>query len=368
MGSGGAASTRCFPPAFHEAAKPCDYCKSAAALLFCRPESAFMCMSCDSKVHNSILALKHERVWMCEVCEQAPAAVTCKADAAALCVTCDNDIHCANPLARRHERSPVLPFYDTAESMLLKTSTTAASAFPAPTSNSTDRLDSFITQNSYITDSRVSANPIPATKFLDNSRFVKPVEFLFSGSDQFFDFDSFQIPSQPCGDSVVPVQTTTKPPVTAHLADNSPEIQFDIDFKKSNITSYTNSYKNPSLSRSISSSTMEVGVVPDGSTLSETSYPFARTVPSVDLSGNQGTQVADMDREARVLRYREKKKNRKFEKTIRYASRKAYAETRPRIKGRFVKRTDSEPYINRFFGSGSGNFIIDARYGVVPTF
>ncbi|KZV36185.1 zinc finger protein CONSTANS-LIKE 5-like [Dorcoceras hygrometricum] len=364
MGSGGVARTRCFPPAFHAAAKPCDYCKSAAALLFCRVESAFMCMSCDSKVHNNVPPLKHERVWMCEVCEQAPAAVTCKADAAALCVTCDNDIHCANPLARRHERSPVLPFYDTAESMLLIKSSTAA-AFPAPIGNPGDKLDNFVSQNSYITDSWVSDNPIAATKFLDNNRFVKPMEFLFSDSDPFLNYDSFEIPSQPCSDSVVPVQTTTKAPVTAHLADKSPEIQFDIDFRKSSIISYNNSYNNPSLSRSISSSTMEVGVVPDGS---ETSYPTARTMSSVDLSGNQSSQVVDMDREARVLRYREKKKNRKFEKTIRYASRKAYAETRPRIKGRFVKRTDSEPDINRFFGPGSGDFIMDARYGVVPSF
>jgi hypothetical protein len=46
-----------------------------------------------------------------------------------------------------------------------------------------------------------------------------------------------------------------------------------------------------------------------------------------------------LEREARLMRYREKRKNRRFEKTIRYASRKAYAETRPRVKGRFAKRT-----------------------------
>ena len=46
-----------------------------------------------------------------------------------------------------------------------------------------------------------------------------------------------------------------------------------------------------------------------------------------------------LEREARLMRYREKRKSRRFEKTIRYASRKAYAETRPRIKGRFAKRT-----------------------------
>lgn len=39
-------------------------------------------------------------------------------------------------------------------------------------------------------------------------------------------------------------------------------------------------------------------------------------------------------------RYREKRKRRTFEKTIRYQSRKAYAEVRPRIKGRFATKEE----------------------------
>lgn len=95
-------------------AKLCDSCKTTSATVFCRADSAFLCLLCDSKIHAANkLASRHARVWVCEVCEQAPASVTCKADAAALCVTCDNDIHSANPLARRHERVPVVPFYDS---------------------------------------------------------------------------------------------------------------------------------------------------------------------------------------------------------------------------------------------------------------
>ncbi|KAJ9167618.1 hypothetical protein P3X46_019235 [Hevea brasiliensis] len=100
------------------ASKFCDSCKSATATLFCRADSAFLCVNCDSKVHAANkLASRHARVWVCEVCEQAPAHVTCKADAAALCVTCDRDIHSANPLARRHERVPVTPFYESVGSV-----------------------------------------------------------------------------------------------------------------------------------------------------------------------------------------------------------------------------------------------------------
>ncbi|WCJ21969.1 Zinc finger protein CONSTANS-LIKE 6 [Euphorbia peplus] len=48
-------------------------------------------------------------------------------------------------------------------------------------------------------------------------------------------------------------------------------------------------------------------------------------------------------REARVLRYKEKRRNRLFSKKIRYEVRKLNAEKRPRMKGRFVKRTSFIP-------------------------
>ena len=46
----------------------------------------------------------------------------------------------------------------------------------------------------------------------------------------------------------------------------------------------------------------------------------------------------DRGREARVTRYREKRRTRLFSKKIRYEVRKLNAEKRPRMKGRFVKR------------------------------
>jgi len=70
----------------------------------------------------------------------------------------------------------------------------------------------------------------------------------------------------------------------------------------------------------------------------------AGATPDRSDGGVVGSRVAAAaveSREARLMRYREKRKNRRFEKTIRYASRKAYAESRPRVKGRFfAKRAD----------------------------
>ncbi|KAH7683453.1 GATA-4/5/6 transcription factors domain-containing protein, partial [Dioscorea alata] len=59
--------------------------------------------------------------------------------------------------------------------------------------------------------------------------------------------------------------------------------------------------------------------------------------------GGEMGQVGGGDggREARVTRYREKRRTRLFAKKIRYEVRKLNAEKRPRMKGRFVKRVSS---------------------------
>lgn len=58
----------------------------------------------------------------------------------------------------------------------------------------------------------------------------------------------------------------------------------------------------------------------------------------VGIGGNLLRGIGDGDREARVSRYREKRRTRLFSKKIRYEVRKLNAEKRPRMKGRFVKR------------------------------
>ncbi|KAK5802907.1 Zinc finger CONSTANS-LIKE 16 -like protein [Gossypium arboreum] len=68
---------------------------------------------------------------------------------------------------------------------------------------------------------------------------------------------------------------------------------------------------------------------------------FMGSNPNEGIGGicSQGKRnITDGEREARVSRYREKRRTRLFSKKIRYQVRKLNAEKRPRIKGRFVKR------------------------------
>ncbi|XP_058075126.1 zinc finger protein CONSTANS-LIKE 7 isoform X2 [Magnolia sinica] len=68
----------------------------------------------------------------------------------------------------------------------------------------------------------------------------------------------------------------------------------------------------------------------DDYSLSMASDAFVGEVPVMEEEKNR--------REARVLRYKEKRQSRLFSKKIRYQVRKLNAEKRPRLKGRFVKR------------------------------
>ncbi|TYK09481.1 zinc finger protein CONSTANS-LIKE 5 [Cucumis melo var. makuwa] len=364
MGLDGATVLNGFP------GRPCHFCKTHPAAVYCRPDSAFLCVSCDAKIHcANKLASRHERVWMCEICEQAPAVVMCKADAAALCVTCDAEIHSANPLASRHERVPVEPFFDTAESVV-KSSSVLNFLVPNETNvclgahhHEEVEVASWLLSNSSFNSKLVHG---PEIKPLGGDH------LFFTEMDSFIDFEypnSVSDDHNDINDSVVPVQTKPHPtPVINHS--HSPENCYDIDFCRSKLNSF--GYQPQSLSHSVSSSSLDVGVVPQANSMSEISYPMGQTVDSglpLSGSGNQATQLCGIDREARVLRYREKRKNRKFEKTVRYASRKAYAETRPRIKGRFAKRTDMVSEVDEIYGSAASPvFLTDAQYGIVPTF
>ncbi|KAJ8513791.1 hypothetical protein OPV22_004225 [Ensete ventricosum] len=81
---------------------------------------------------------------------------------------------------------------------------------------------------------------------------------------------------------------------------------------------------------------------------SATIMSFSGTTSFMDASTGSNQEVghptdagrggdASREREAKILRYKEKRRRRRYEKQVRYESRKAYAEMRPRVKGRFAK-------------------------------
>ncbi|URE02820.1 Zinc finger protein [Musa troglodytarum] len=62
------------------------------------------------------------------------------------------------------------------------------------------------------------------------------------------------------------------------------------------------------------------------------------------FAGSESFSLSTSSRESAFMRYKEKKKSRKFEKRVRYALHKARADIRRRVKGRFVKAGDDYDY------------------------
>uniref|UniRef100_A0A0D9VCW4 CCT domain-containing protein n=1 Tax=Leersia perrieri TaxID=77586 RepID=A0A0D9VCW4_9ORYZ len=333
----------------------CGACAVAPAAVHCRTcggggGGGYLCAACDADHARA----GHERVWVCEVCELSPAAVTCKADAAALCAACDADIHHANPLARRHERVPVQPIGSAAatdaDALLFggeKDSAAAAGDFAGGCGKEV-KLDFMF------------------------GDFMDP--YLGGGGD---------LARFAHADSVVPNNNN------GSVGAGAVELGFAVaGGAKPSYSSYT------AASMGNSGSSSEVGLVPDaicGGGIIELDFaqskaaflPYASTpshsvstmdvavAPEISSGGvYPPPPAAGEGRAARLMRYREKRKNRRFEKTIRYASRKAYAETRPRVKGRFAKRADDDDPSPADAAAPPQRVMLDfaAGYGVVPTF
>nr|DAD42735.1 TPA_asm: hypothetical protein HUJ06_000965 [Nelumbo nucifera] len=197
-----------YPASWSLLAKPCDSCKSALALLFCRADSTFLCFDCDTKVHGTNkLASRHERVWMCEVCEQAPASVTYETDAAALCVTCDRDTtrqtHSLGGTASLLVPDGLLKFSDVDD----------------------DRNDKEEDNDTYREEAEAASWLLPNPAKLMETPNLKSGDYFFSDVDPYLDLDykssmetRYHHQNNANADSVVPVHTK-RPPVSSSSLD-----------------------------------------------------------------------------------------------------------------------------------------------------
>ncbi|KAA8547854.1 hypothetical protein F0562_004283 [Nyssa sinensis] len=365
-------------------ARVCDICRSAACTVYCRADSAYLCTGCDARIHAANrVASRHERVWVCEACERAPAAFLCRADAASLCTTCDADVHSANPLARRHHRVPILPISGC---LYGPPATDPGSAADTENSFLAQEGDETIDEEDEDEDEAASWLLLNPVKDNDNNNskhhqnnsmfdlfgeevedeYLDLTDYNSCQDNQFTDQynnqqQHYSVPQKSYGgDSVVPVQCEEGNDQLQQQETHNFDLGMEFETSKTG-------YGYPaSISHTVS---MDVGVVPEA-TMSDVSISHPRPPKgTIDLFSCPPIQIphqlTPMDREARVLRYREKKKTRKFEKTIRYASRKAYAETRPRIKGRFAKRTDIGVEVEQMF---STTLMAESGYGIVSSF
>nr|AEP02827.1 heading day 1 [Oryza rufipogon] len=376
-------------------ARPCDGCRAAPSVVYCRADAAYLCASCDARVHAANrVASRHERVRVCEACERAPAALACRADAAALCVACDVQVHSANPLARRHQRVPVAPL----PAITIPATSVLAEAVVATATvlgDKDEEVDSWLLP-SKDSDNNNNNNNNNDNDNNDNNNSNSSNNGMYFGEvDEYFDlvgYNSYydnriennqdqqygmheqqeqqqqqqemqkEFAEKEGSECVVPSQITM---LSEQQHSGYGVVGAD---QAASMTAGVSAYTD-SISNSISFSSMEAGIVPDSTVIDMPNSRILTPAGAINLFSGPSLQMSlhfsSMDREARVLRYREKKKARKFEKTIRYETRKAYAEARPRIKGRFAKRSDVQIEVDQMFSTAA---LSDGSYGTVPWF
>ncbi|KAG2401245.1 putative zinc finger protein [Vigna angularis] len=74
--------------------KVCEFCTALRPLVYCKADSAYLCLSCDAKVHlANALSGRHLRNLVCNSCGHHVAHVVCLNHKMLICRDCDKKLH-----------------------------------------------------------------------------------------------------------------------------------------------------------------------------------------------------------------------------------------------------------------------------------
>ncbi|PPR90610.1 hypothetical protein GOBAR_AA30068 [Gossypium barbadense] len=403
-------------------AVPCDFCNEQIAVLYCRADSAKLCLFCDQHVHSAnLLSRKHVRSQICDNCSSEPVSVRCSTDNLVLCQECDWDAHGSCSVSAAHDRTLVKGFSGCPSALELA----SVWGFDLEEKKTTDRnwnvchqdmmmpaVESWLYETSLQemmvpyesfgcygetlkkqnTGSGKCKQPLPEpgmetptqalfTSLLmmqtqESERIVNGGNVVLNGNpnnqtSQIWDFKLGRLRGQEeCsqsrleeevgygGDAGFMIKNFNQFMKETSLTDNGnlmgyPPSKHDLASLNNNDSNHPGASQGPSTSESNnlpipkSSSGSALGK-PKGSTgcndVHFSEQPFL--VRPVDHTTPTATSKADRELLAQnrgnaMQRYKEKKKTRRYDKHIRYESRKARADTRKRVKGRFVKATEA---------------------------
>ncbi|CAK9316900.1 unnamed protein product [Citrullus colocynthis] len=74
--------------------RTCEFCAALKPIIYCTPDAAHLCLSCDAKVHSAnALSSRHLRTLLCEFCRSFPTYLKCLDHQMFLCRGCDRTLH-----------------------------------------------------------------------------------------------------------------------------------------------------------------------------------------------------------------------------------------------------------------------------------
>lgn len=82
--------------------KVCEYCKVLRPVVYCKADSANLCLQCDAKIHSAnALSNRHSRTLVCELCRCHWAYIQCSTHQMFMCRSCDRSQH---NVSSQHQR------------------------------------------------------------------------------------------------------------------------------------------------------------------------------------------------------------------------------------------------------------------------
>ncbi|CAH2044815.1 unnamed protein product [Thlaspi arvense] len=352
----------------------CDFCGEQRSMVYCRSDAASLCLSCDRNVHSAnALSKRHSRTLICERCNAQPASVRCSEEKVSLCQNCDWSGH--NGATSHHKRQTIncysgcpssdelasiwsfcmdLDFSSAGQSaceqgMGLMTIDEDTGEKPAVendqpgTSSAAQGMDrSSVPENSTmdkelgVSEDDFCGNLIMDEVDLTFEKYEELFGTAYNSSKDLFEHGGIGSLFEKHEGSINAMQ---QPAVSNAASGDSfmscrtePIICFSSQPSHSNISfSGVIGESNTGDFQDCGASSMKQ--------LSREPPPwFPPTSQEISASSHATT------RNNAVMRYKEKKKARKFDKRVRYVSRKERADVRRRVKGRFVKSGEAYDY------------------------
>ncbi|XP_038989347.1 zinc finger protein CONSTANS-LIKE 14-like isoform X2 [Phoenix dactylifera] len=355
----------------------CDHCGEAAAVLYCCADTAKLCLPCDGLVHAAnALSRRHGRSPLCDNCAAAAAAALCAVDGLALCPECDWNAHSAHP------RTPIEAFSDCPSALELAAAWGFdLSAGKIPPFTPRDQELSPCSSISAALDSIPAVDPVlgnlhvPCTKRQKSGRgwqeLLRQLVELAGREPVAAPVPGELSPRTPSNNNGGQYEKENR--VVEHIGFTSllnldlsacaglkgnDRLLEDEDLvwdcgpsehvTQLNMAARTGKWQNnatdsakPSGTKTLTGYLHDPGPVDKSKEISFGEQSYYISNGTAEETKKADSQLLAHNRDKAMLRYKEKRTNRRYDRHIRYESRKARADSRKRLKGRFVRSTEA---------------------------
>ncbi|KAL1559959.1 Zinc finger protein CONSTANS-like [Salvia divinorum] len=363
----------------------CDFCGEQRSIIHCRSDAACLCLSCDRNIHSAnALSKRHLRTLLCERCHSQPAITRCIQESTSLCQDCNWSGHASAPPSDVEHKRQMINLYSG-----------------CPSAADFSRIWSFFSVDKSI------SNPEPDPMNLEEGGESPSRCELSHAEDTGMEiiapeaqqFDGKALNPKACSPKRDPGPTQDTPCQNFYISDTELSLDdyealfdesrdetqqfldnggadsffgmhdmYDNECNVKGVTKKASSSKVETLKQNCSNQLSAESITSCKSDSNDCVPRPAQSTHSISFSGRTtecntrdlpesggfssvmmeehqyDIQFSSAVRDDAVLRYKEKRKFRKFDKKIRYASRKERADVRKRVKGRFVKAGDPYDY------------------------